>query len=171
MNNIIMTNTTYINTNIPGEITMLGAPSLPFVKLLYIINDITTTPNRFFYIDNTDPDEPFLAYDSDPVENIYVRFTGTCPSLKGKYSSIIGTYYVSNKGTDLTIAEGLFRENGTANIYYNYNNIKFNLGTLILYENQGKRRVYVKINWNGDFFDQWKRIAIYDEFNYLEPNI
>ena len=158
-----MTSQEYLNTNIAGEITMLFAPSLPFVKLLYIINDITTTPNKSFYIDNTDPNEPFLAYDTDPVDNIYVQFIRP-PELNGNFKNLGGIYFVSDNGSNLTsVKKGIFRENGTANLYCNGNIVKYNLGTLILYENQGRRRVYVKINWNGTFFDQWKRIALYDE--------
>lgn len=159
-----MTTSEYINTNIPGEITMLSAPSLPFVKLLYIINDIGTVPNRYFYIDNTDPDEPFLAYDSDPVDDIYVKFI-KYPVLKGNYAVMSDIMHVTNKGTKLTSSKGIFRENGTANIYINGNIITYNLGTVILYESQGKRRLYVKINWNGTFFEQWKRLAFYDELH------
>ncbi len=159
-----MTTSECIITNIPGEITMLSAPSLPFVKLLYIINNIDTIPNRYFYIDNTDPDEPFLAYDSDPVDDIYVSFVNY-PVLKGNFSDMNGIFHVTNKGTVLTACKGLFRENGTANIYNNDKIIRYNIGTVILYESQGKRRLYVKINWNGTFFEQWKRLAIYDELN------
>ena len=113
-----MTTSEYINTNIPGEITLLAAPSLPFIKLLYIINDIGTVPNRYFYIDNTDPDEPFLAYDSEPVDDIYGKFINY-PKLKGNFAKMDGIMYVTKKGTTLTCATGLFRENGTANIYNN----------------------------------------------------
>ena len=159
-----MATSEHIDTTIPGQITMLAAPSLPFVKLLYIINGIGTVANRFFYIDNTDTAEPFLAYDSDPVDDIYVQFKN-CPQFGGNYANINGTYHITNKGTILTCAFGLFRENGSANIHCATGIIKHNLGTMILYESQGKRRIYVKINWNGTFFEQWKRLSIYDEFN------
>ena len=122
------------------------------------------TNTRYFYIDNTDPDEPFLAYDSEPVDDIYVKFINY-PKLKGNFAKMDGIMYVTKKGTTLTCATGLFRENGTANIYNNNRIIEYNIGTVMLYESQGKRRVYVKINWNGTFFEQWKRLAIYDELN------
>jgi hypothetical protein len=120
---------------------------------------------RTFYIDNTNIDEPFLAYDGDPVNDIYVLFIKPPSSLNGNFKNLKGYYHVTNNGTKLSSVSGLFRENGTANMHYNGNIVIHNLGALILYEHQRKRRVYVKINWNGSFFDQWKRIALYDELD------
>jgi hypothetical protein len=149
---------------------MASAPSIPFVKLVYTIDNVTTEPNKYFYIDNTNIEKPFLAYDGDPVEDIYVRFTGTIPKLMERYSNIeqYKIYSITNYGLDITAVTGLFRENGSANIFYNHYNIKHNLGSLILYEHEGRRRVYVKINWSGTFFDQWKRIALFDEVQPTE---
>lgn len=152
---------------------LFGAPSLPFVKLLYVISNITTEPSRYFYIDNTDINNPFLAYDSEPVFDICVKFIGSISKLEGNYKDIElnQVYNITEKGSKASlISDTIFREDGTANMYYNNHQIKYKLGTLILYEHQGRRRVYVKINWTGGFFEQWKRLSLYDEVEYMINN-